>query len=273
MQRWLIAVACLVVGGCAAAGTVRPDPSKPVDVVTEVLRLSGTREATQSLEGALRRVLTALSGVETFRDPRVVAPIVDAAITANRIFAGLAAHFEEHFDAERLDRVVTLLRQPLSQRMVALEVAAITAPPETIVAWKRAQESTSEGRARFELARRIDAAAGATEATMGILYGAGRGAMRAFTDDSAPGARGPVEQLRAEMAKLEPETRAETVNALAYTYRDASLDEIRRYADLLETDLVRWFSRLQSAAAARVSETLSEAAIRRLMDARRAPRV
>ena len=273
MRRLLIVLACLAATGCAAGpSTTRPDESAraPAEIVGEVLRLSGTREATQSFEGALRRVVTALAGGETFRDPHVVTPIVESTITANRIFDGLAAHLEERFDRDRFDRVVVALRQPLAQRMTALEVASATVSPEAIAAWKSRYAVTASGRERYALARRLDAATGATEATMGILYAAGRGAFRAVAgraDAPAPDA------LRAAMAKLEPETREETIDALAYAYREARIVEIEQYAESLETELGRWFSRLLSDAAARVAESLSETTIRRVMEARRAPRV
>src|SRR5687767_9700968 len=273
MRRLLIVLSCLAATGCAVGtSTARPDGAvrAPAEVVGEVLRLSGTREATRSFEGALRRVVTALAGGETFRDPQVIAPIVESAITAPRILGGVTAHFEEHFDRDRFDRIVVTLRQPLAQRMTALEVASSTVPPEAIAAWKSQFAVTADGRLRYALARRLDAATGATEATMGILYAAGRGALRAVAgraDAPAPDA------LRAAMAKLEPEAREETVDALAYAYREASILEITQYAESLETELGRWFSRLLSDAAARVAESLSEATIRKVMEARRAPRV
>jgi hypothetical protein len=274
MSRWLGVLACLAVSGCAGAGpTAHSESSARAAAVADVLELSGAREAMPSLEGALRRIVIALSGAPTFGDARVVASVVDGVITADRLYAAMTASLDERYEPDRFARIRAMLREPLARRMTALEVASIAATPEVIAAWKTAHAASDEGRARLALARRIDAASGTTEATMGVLFAAGRGVVRAFSDGASPGARAPMERIREEMAKLEPETREETVNALAYTYRDAPLAEIARYAELHETELARLFGALLRDAAARAAERLSETAIRRLMDARRAPRV
>lgn len=274
MRGGLVVFACLVLTGCAGADLAGSSaPATRAALIADVLEFSGTKAAMSSFEGALRRVVTALSGAETFRDPHVVAPVVEGVITADRLYAALTAHLDERYDAERFAQVRTMLREPLARRMIALEIASITVKPETIAAWKQAHGASDEGRARLELARRIDAASGTTDAIMGVLTAAGRGVVRVFSDGMPPGARAPLERIRDEMMKLEPQTRAETVDALAYTYREAPLAEVTRYAELYETELARWFGSVLRDAVARAAERLSETAIRRLMDARRAPKV
>ena len=274
MHRWLGLLACLAVSGCAGMGlTASSEPAARAILVADVLELSGTRAAMPAFEGAVRRVVTALSGAETFRDRHVVTPVVESVITADRLYAALTAHLDERYDAERFARIRAMLREPLARRMTALEVASIAATPEAIAAWKQTHGASDDGRARLALARRIDAASGTTDGIMGVLMAAGRGIVRAFSDGVPPGARAPLERIRDEMAKLEPQTRTETVDALAYTYRDAPLAEVARYAELYESEIARWFGSVLRDAVAGAAERLSETAIRRLMDTRRAPRV
>ena len=268
----LLGLLCVALAGCAAAGSgqgARPSSA----VVAEVLDLSGAREGAQSLESALRRIVGALSGAGTFGDADVVRAVIEREITAERLFASIESHVGREYDRERFDRLIDLLRQPLVRRMTKLEIASTAVSPENVKAWHAANGATEEGRARLALGRRIDAAVEATTVTMEVLFAAGRGVVSALRVGLPPNRQLPPDFFRSDLAKLEPDTREETVISLAFTYREASLDELRRYAELLETDLARWFSRMQRDAAVQAAEALSERAMRRLIDLRRAPTV
>lgn len=273
----MVGLVCLGASGCAGAtatgAEAPPERRDRAVVIADVLELSGTQHGAQSLEGALRRIVAALSGSDTFGDTHLVRPVLEREITARRLYGALETYVGSQFDAERFDRLLGLLRQPLVQRMTALEIASIGATPEAVKAWREKPGSTDDGRARLALARRIDAAVGATEVTMEILFAAGRGVVRALREGAPSDRRLSLDHFRADMAKLEPDTREETVASLAFTYRQATAGEITRYAELLETGLARWFSRIQRDAAAQAAETITESAIRKLIDARRAPRV
>ena len=268
----MTAIAVLLAAGCA--GLTRPaEPRSPVAMIAEALRLAGTREGLASLATGMRGVVMGFSGADLFGDPDLVTRLLEREITAERLYDAHASHVATRFDRARFERLLALLREPLPRRMTAMEVAAAGVPPETVAAWAATAEATADGRARMQLARRIDEAIGGTEATLAVLVATGRGAVRAFGAAIPPGPGDPLAEFRETVAKLEPEIRAQTVASLAYTYRDATLDEIVRYAESLESDLGRWFSRIQRDAAAHAAEVVTEAAIRRILDARRAPRV
>lgn len=269
----MLGLVYVALAGCATAtggqGAARP----PSAVVAEVLDLSGVRQGTQSLESALRRIVAALSGTGMFGDAHVVRPVLEREITAERLFASIEAHVGREYDRERFDRLVVMLREPLVRRMTELEIASVEVSPDAVKAWHAAHGATDDGRARLAMARRIDEAVGATTVTMELLFAAGRGVVRALRTGLPPNRQLPLDYFRGDMSKLEPDTREETVISLAFTYRQASLDDVRRYAALLETDLARWFSALQRDAAVQAAESLAETAMRRLIDLRRAPTV
>lgn len=261
----------LVGGGCAGAPR-RAAPRGPAAVVAEALRLAGTREGLASLAKGMRGVVMGFAGADLFGDPDLVTRLLEEEITGERLYVAHAAHVATRFDAQRFERLLALLREPLPRRMTAMEVAAAGVEPDTVAAWASTVEATEAGRARLALARRIDDAIRGTEATLAVLVATGRGALRAFGAAIPPGPGDPLADFRATVAKLEPEIRAQTVASLAFTYRDATMDEIVQYAESLESELGRWFSRLQREGAVYAAEVVTEAAIRRILEARRAPR-
>ena len=267
----MLGAAAYVAAGCARA-TRRTEPRTPAAMLAETLRLAGTREGLASLAKGMRGVVMGFSGAELFRDSELVTRILEREITGERLYMAHAAHVSTRFDAARFERLLVMLREPLARRMTAMEIAAASVEPETVAAWAATVEATEAGRARVALARRIDDAIGGTEATLAVLVATGRGAVRAFGGALAPGPGDPLADFRETVAKLEPEIRAQTVASLAYTYRDATMDEIVQYAQSLESELGRWFSRLQRESAVHAAEVVTEAAIRSVLDARRAPR-
>jgi hypothetical protein len=140
------------------------------------------------------------------------------------------------------------------------------------MAWASQAAQSDEGRARLDLARRMDGVVGATDATLEILQAAARGAIRGLQAEIPSDKRIPLDSFRAEIAKLGAELRAETVASMAFTYREASLAETTRYAQSFESEIARWFSALQRDAAVQAAEATADAAMRRIVTARRLPR-
>jgi hypothetical protein len=269
----LILIAALV-AGCASGSLARDDASREERAasVDTLLELAGTKPCLESMAKGLRPVVVSLSGVEVFGDRHLVEPVVEREVTMERLYAAVSGHLVEHYDAARFGLVARLLREPLIRRMTALEVASCSTESSTVAAWAASAGRTDAGRERLELARRIDTAVGATRATMDVLFGAGRGVLRAFAAIVPPGRRVSPDSFRADLARLEPDIRASTEAAIAYAYRDAPVTDIVRYAETLESETGRWFSQVQHRASVQAAERITETAMRRVLDVRRMPR-
>ena len=267
----MVGLTALAGGACARAGS-SSRPETPAASIAEALRLTGTREGLEALARGLRGVVMAFTGADVLGDADVVGRLLEREITGERLYGAHAAHLAARFDGARFERLLAVLREPLSRRMTELEVAAAAVGPDTMTAWVASVRATDAGRERLALARRIDEATAGTETTLAVLVAAGRGAVRAFAAAIPPGAGDPLADFRDSVAKLEPEIREQTVASLAFTYREATVAEVARYAETLESELGRWFSRLQRESAVYAAEVVTEAALRRVLDARRAPR-
>lgn len=270
MRTVIVWVIAFVVAGCASGG---PAPLRDqAAVVTDILELAGTKPGLASMAKALRPVLATLSGVQRFGDAHLVEPVLEREITTERLYDRVHGYLVEQFNARRLAEVERLLREPLVRRMTELEKAATGVESAAIRGWATSQAATEAGRERLALARRIDAAVGATDATLEVLVGAGRGVLRVFATITPPGRRVSPESLREDVARLEPEIRRATEAAIAYAYRDAPIDDVVRYAAVLETDAGRWFSDLQRRSSVFAAERVTESAMRRVIEIRQMPR-
>lgn len=275
MRMVMVMLIGLVVGGCAPGAVTARDAGPPRDkaaVVADILELAGTKPGLGSMAKGLRPVIANLSGVDVFGDPHLVGPVLEREITMDRLCAGVHAYLVEHFDEARFAALERMLREPLIRRMTELEKASTGVESATVTAWATSAATTESGRERLALARRIDAAVGATGATLEVLFGAGRGVLRAFAAVVPPGRRVSPDSFRADIARLEPEIRTSTEAAIAYAYRDAPMADVVQYAAVLESELARWFSDLQKRSAVHAVERVTESATHRLIDVRRMPR-
>lgn len=275
MRTVIVMLVGLLFGGCASGAVPARDGGPPRDraaIVADILELAGTKPGLTSMAKGLRPVIANLSGVELFGDAHLVGPVLEREVTMERLYDAVHGYLVEHFDAPRFAAVERMLREPLIRRMTELEKAATASESATVTAWATSAATTESGRERLALARRIDTAVGATGATLEVLFGAGRGVLRAFAAFVPPGRRVSPDSFRADIARLEPEIRRSTEAAIAYAYRDASIGEIAQYAVVLESELARWFSDLQQRAAVRAAERVTESAMQRVIDVRRMPR-
>lgn len=270
MRTVMLLVLGFVVAGCAS-GAVAP-PRDTAAVVADVLELAGTKPGLTSMAKGLRPVIANLALVNMFGDAHLVEPVLEREVTMERLYAAVHRYLVDHYDERRLADVERLLREPLVRRMTEREKASTGVESATITAWAASQAATDAGRERIALARRIDTAVGATDATLEVLYGAGRGVLRAFATITPPGRRVAPDSLRADLGRLEPEIRRSTEGAIAYAYRDAPITEVVRYAAVLESDLGRWFSDLQRRASVYAAERVTESAMHRVIEIRRMPR-
>lgn len=65
--------------------------------------------------------------------------MLERELTAEKIQVAVAAHFLARFDAERFDRLLALLRDPLSRRMTEMEIASVSAALDAVEAGRHAR--------------------------------------------------------------------------------------------------------------------------------------
>lgn len=255
-----------------ASETATPGGRDPIAAIEEALAVSGVRQSMPSLGRFLRSVLVGLLDVERVGDGAAVTRILEEEITPARLETLIAAHVFAGFDAERVERFIALAGTPVWRRMLALEAAAAAASVDTIEAYVKTAEVTDDGRERLGLARRVDAVTTATETSLGVMFGALIGARRALNEILPPDKRVAPERLIADRSRMEPVTRAAVTASIVFMYREAAPAEIRRYIELLDSEVGRWFGRVHRDGAAGAAEILAEQAMRRIMAARaRAP--
>lgn len=267
-----LAVALSACLGIFPSPTIHAQPARePAAVVEDVLKLSGLDDSLESLAMMVRRIVGDLSAADRVGDRALVTPLLEQEISPAKLRAAMTAHFTQHFDARTFEQLVGTLRTPLMRRITELEVASLRASDDAARAYVDAAARQPDGGERVRLAQRLETAMAATETVAAIIMAATRGSFTVLNPLLPPAQRVTPQALDADRGRLEPKLRPGLHAALAYTYREATLDEVRRYADYLEGD-GRWFVTLQRDATVRAAETTAEAAMRRLMRMRTAPR-
>jgi hypothetical protein len=244
----------------------------PAAVIDEVLDLSGAREALVVMEKELREILGKFAEAGKLGEPDAIRVILEREITRDRLRALLAANLRASYEAARFEKLLALVRQPLSKRMTELEVAAMNATPDQMQVYAATAAKTEEGRERLRLGERLDAAMQATKSAPDALTGAMRGVARALNEILPPNQRITGEQLEADRRRAEAEMQDAVKASLVYTYREATIDEITRYLGDLESELGQWWVGAQREAVLHAAQVVAESAMRQILQLRRLPR-
>ncbi|RMD79925.1 MAG: hypothetical protein D6809_02465, partial [Gammaproteobacteria bacterium] len=163
-----------------------------------------------------------------------------------------------------LERALALLRSPLARRMDRLEEAAASpAAQEELERFAASPEARRASPARRALIRRLMKAQQAAEALLDLQEATFRGMVAAFNPGLPPERRlegAELEQVTREMRRrARPQVERYLETAMLYTYREASDEELARYAELLERPAAQRVHRLLLRA---LEEAMGEAARR-----------
>jgi hypothetical protein len=184
------------------------------------------------------------SGAAEKLPPEVLARIRQAMLESfpaepmrERLRQRLRADFNEPY----LRALLADVGKPAVQKLIALE--SNPAPSrETLTAFAEEQRQAPPPPARAELFKRLEAAVGATRQASEIVLVTARAMMQGAASTGGgqvPDLEGKLGQLR---ANLEPTLRDNLLLSMAYTYRQASDEELTAYTALYESPHGRWFT-------------------------------
>jgi len=156
---------------------------------------------------------------------------------------GMSRSLTRRLDPVRTAALLSWLRTPLSQRIVALESASTTVARAADMTQFINQLPSSPLRpSRLALMHRISRASQAAESMAVVMAATATAIRRALpavsTTTHAVSVQDEPDPTVDEMLRFR------TMTALLYTYKDLRDDELGRYAAFLESPVGRWFTRV-----------------------------
>lgn len=219
-------------------GTRRMD-----SVTMEVMRLSGLLTQVDLLawmvQGEFERWRRG-----GFRPPGGAASVVAHAFSADTLRTNMHHSLARSLDQERTRPLLSWLRSPLSQRIVALETASSTAEGQKeLVAFINQLPSTPPASGRLTLIHRLEQAGNVTQGSAIVLAAAGAALRRTLAPLASPAGMSArdLDGPRAALA-VDENYRYRIMISLLFTYRELSDAELARYVSFLESPTGRWFT-------------------------------
>lgn len=243
----VVAVAC----PSAPAGASADDT-----VVREVMELSG-------LNAQLERVPTVVDASLTAKraeiNPADWAALREASAQAFQplmLQDAVFGAFSEEAASQYWPAVRQWLRSSVGIHLIQLEIRSSTAFARDELKAEQARGADKPpDPERLALLKRVQRATFATEIALQTQFALTRGLLA-----TVPQAERPADsELYASVRSHEPEIQQELMSEWLYIYRDVPLEELRTYADFLDSDAGQWFNALARRA---VTRALAEASVR-----------
>jgi len=240
-------------GTAAAKPAPKPAPGSPEKLVAEVIDASGIKTQFQAYS---RDVLTRAVLGEARRmnpdpaDVKALSEMVDRAFEPGNLAAELAASLKTGLDAERMERFLEILRQPIVMKMHGAETRKLT--PEAIQEYFEAGRKNPPSAARVKLIQSVDdvtleSESMAEHATAIIrdMYDTAFAGLQKAGKSVPKEAR---EELAARVNTARNQIRPHSRSMLYVELRGASDQELADYVKLIDTDTGRWGMGLLAAA-------------------------
>ena len=183
------------------------------------------------------------------------------AFEPERIRKTIVGHLNERYESKRFSKFLTLIRTPLAQKMIALEIEANTpqAQQEMIQMGNILMGQASPD--RLELARRLDEATSATETALDMQMMMSEAIMTNMNKILPQAQRMTEAQLEQMLEQIRLQSvfpaRQYTQLSIVYMYRSVSDEELGQYIQLHESETARWGTALIRDAWMKVSEDIS----------------
>ena len=218
-------------------------------VTTEVMRLSGL---------AFQAELLAMMVQSEFERWRKLGfrPVGDVVTTVAQTFSPDTLQHNMHqslarsLDHERTGSLLAWLRTPLSQRIVSLESASVTADQQkALISFTNQLPSTPPRPGRLALIHRLERAGDVTQGSASMMAAAGAALQRTVRPFVSPAgmARRDLDGYEASPA-IDESFRLRIMMSLLFTYSSLSDAELGRYVAVLESPTGRWFTQISHAA-------------------------
>ncbi len=190
---------------------------------------------------------------------------------AEKIRETILTHFNEQYDQERYSEFLALIRTPLIQKMMALEIAESTPQAQQDMIRNGNIIMGQASQKRLDFARRLDEVTGATEMTLDtqiMVAGAMITNMNMIMPPEQRLTDKQVEQMLGQM-RLQSRfpARQYTHLSFVYMYRSVSDEELEKYIQTYETEIGRWGTKLMRDAWMKVSEEISADLAEQMKDA------
>ncbi len=257
---WRTSASLLALGFAAvvavACPSARAGASADDTIVREVMELSG-------LNAQLERVPTVVDASIAAKraeiNPADWAALRDASAQAFQPLVlqdAVFRAFSEEAASEYWPAVRQWLRSSVAIHLIQLEIRSSTAFARDEIKAEQAREADKPPEPeRLSLLERIARATFTTELALQTRFALTRGLLATMPEDKRPA----DSELYASIRSHEPEIRQELMNDWVHIYRDVPLEDLRSYADFLDSDAGQWFNTLAMRA---VTRALAEASVR-----------
>jgi hypothetical protein len=229
----------------AAKPAPKPAPGSPEKLVAEVIDASGIKTQFQaySRDVLVRAVLGEAPRVNPDpADVKALTDMVDRAFEPGALAAELAASLKTGLDAERMERFLEILRQPIVMKMHGAEARKLT--PAAIQEYFEAGRKNPPSAARVKLIQAVDdvtleSESMAEHATAIIrdMYDTAFAGLQKAGKSVPKEAR---EELASRVNTARNQIRAHSRSMLYSSLRGASDQELADYVKLIDTDTGRW---------------------------------
>ena len=218
-------------------------------VTTEVMRLAGLAFQAEQLAMMVQGEFERLRSLG-FRPGGGAATIVAQTFSPDTLRSNMQGSLARSLDQERTRILLAWLRTPLSQRIVALESASVTADHQVqMISFINQLPSTPPVPARLTLIHRLERAGDVAQGSAVVMAAAGAALRRTLRPFLAPAgiAQRDVDGQPIS-STLDENYRLRIMLSLLFTYRELSDAELGRYVDVLESPTGRWFTEVSHSA-------------------------
>ncbi len=224
-------------------------PRRSESVTVEVMRLSGidvqVAQVAAIIQGEFERWIS--FGVQP---PPGAASLVAQRFNADMLRGNMHQSLTRHLGQPQAAPLLSWLRSPLSQRIVALEGASSRADQlDELAAFVNRLPSTPPTPTRLALIHRLERAGEVTESSATVAVAAVAALRKIMTPLVPPSLLGRLGlDGQAAGPAIDEGYRLRIMTSLLFTYRDLSDAELGRYVTFLEAPSGRWFTRVVRAA-------------------------
>ena len=232
----------------------KPIPTDPGRLIAEIVESSGVKASFQGFARGIGRFAATVGKPADHKPSEVDAKetigIATRVFDADTMTVEVAARMKTAYTAERMTRLLEILRQPVVAKMVALNARPTTAE-ESTQAMEEIRKNPPSA-ARQKLIQTLDELGQESETGVQILTLAAREIVDAkLTGMQKAGARVAKEarqEAGSQIVAAQGTMRNLFRTAILVNYRDASDEELGEYLKYIDTDTGRWGLEMLSAA-------------------------
>ena len=233
-------------------------------LIEDLLVASGLKQQLSQLPQKLIAG-TRQSGRQRTKASPAVLKSIESAVTESYSAQGFldraSAGLKKDFDEKRVRALLKDYSTPEAKRMIELDEAS--SPPEEFARFARSAAASRPAPGRASLIKRIDAATRASELAIDVAFASMKELATATAGGGATNAAAVDKAIDQQRAAASESIRNATLLNMAFSYRNASDDELGRYAEFYEAENSKWLTGiLYTSVMAQVQSASAQAAER-----------